>query len=84
MSDGQEDREADVEIAGWARVGSLRFRREPKTAAELEGESETVTARRHLPEEVRAGETYRDVEVIWRGRAWSRVARPDPGDRRRS
>jgi type III secretory pathway component EscU len=71
-------REPDVEISGWARIGSLRFKREPLTQVEFEGESEKASARRNLPDEVRSGTTYRDVEVVWRGGAHVAVGERRP------
>jgi hypothetical protein len=84
MSSEGASREPDVEIAGWARIGSLRFKREPLTKVEYEGESEQASARRNLPDEVHPDTTYRNVEVAWRGGARVAVTERRPGrdDRR--
>lgn len=78
MSSEDTPREPDVEIAGWARIGSLRFKREPLTKVEFKGESEKASARRNLPDEVRPDTTYRDVEVVWRGGAHVAVSERRP------
>lgn len=78
MSAERKPREPDVEIGGWARVGSLRFKREPRVDVEFQGESGTASARRNLPAQVRPGTTYRDVEVAWRGGAFARVSERRP------
>ena len=89
----------DVEIGAAAKARRLRFRRKPETEVEFEGrtrvrsderiedvelETESVSERRNLPEEVEPGVTYRDVRVGWLGklkRVRPRRA-PDSGEKR--
>jgi hypothetical protein len=81
---------ADVEIGASARARRLRFRSKPKTEVrtygrtrirsesgveEIEGDADSESDRRNLPEEVEPGVTYRDVEVGWAARA--RAELPD-------
>ena len=82
--------EPDIEIGAAVRARKLRFRSKPKANVEFEGhtrvrsddriedveiESESVSERRNLPEEVEPGVTYRNVEVGWAARA--RAVMPD-------
>jgi len=86
--EGRSDPPADIEIGAVARARRLRFRRKPKTEVELkartefnpdleledvEGETDSHTERRNLPEEVEPGVTYRDVEVGWVAGARARL-----------
>ena len=85
-----EEPPADVEIGATARARKLRFRSKPETEVrtygrtrirsetgldEIEGESDSESERRNLPEEVEPGVTYRDVEVGWAAHA--RAGMPD-------
>jgi len=71
-------RRPDIEIGGWARADEVRFEREPDGHVEYQGdyEAETIDERENLPDEVGAGETYRDVRVRWHSRVT--VAEPEP------
>jgi hypothetical protein len=80
----QKEGPPDIEIGARVSARKLRFRRKPKTKVEFEGrtrvrsddrieeidlESDSVSERRNLPEEVEPGVTYRDVDVGWAARA---------------
>jgi hypothetical protein len=80
----KRERPPDVEIGAHVTARKLRFRRKPETKVEFEGrtrvrsderveevelESDSVSERRNLPEEVEPGVTYHDVEVGWAARA---------------
>ena len=88
--EGRSSGPPDIEIGAAARARRLRFRTKPKTKVELraraqfrpdleiedvEGESDSHTERRNLPDEVEPGVTYRDVEVGWV--AGARAVLPD-------
>jgi hypothetical protein len=64
---------ADVEIGAAVRAKRLRFEQVPETEVKFEtgpdGESDSVTERENLPDEVEPGVTYRNVRVRWRGGA---------------
>ncbi len=85
-----EEPPADVEIGATARARRLRFRSKPETEVrtygrtrirseagldEIEGDADSESERRNLPEEVEPGVTYRDVEVGWAAHA--RVEMPE-------
>ncbi|MFI0357045.1 hypothetical protein [Actinomadura sp. 9N407] len=61
---------ADVEITATARADELVFREAPEVdaahRAEPEGESAAGSTRTNLPDQVRAGTTYRDVRIDFR------------------
>jgi hypothetical protein len=80
MSRKRPERPPDVEIGATARAKRLRFKSKPKTRTKveaetrvrtdrgveaIEGETDSHSERRNLPEEVEPGVTYRDVEVGW-------------------
>jgi hypothetical protein len=73
---------ADVEIGAAVRAKRLRFDRVPETEVEFEtgpdGESDSLTERENLPDEVETGVTYRDVRVRWRGGARIVVPAQEP------
>jgi hypothetical protein len=90
MSREGSDRPPDIEIGAVARAKRLRFKRKPKTRTKLEaetklrtdrgiegieGETDSHSERRNLPEEVEPGVTYRNVEVGWVAEA--RAEMPD-------
>jgi hypothetical protein len=64
---------ADVEIGARVTAKRLRFKRKPEvdveTRADPEGETNSGSERKNLPDEVEPGKTYRDVEVRWRAAA---------------
>jgi hypothetical protein len=88
--------EADVEVGAVARAKRLRFGRKPETEVRthaqvevhpalrdeipLEGEGDSGSVRRNLPEEVEPGVTYRDVEVGWRAGAGVRLREDAPDE----
>lgn len=80
MSDRElsDDERADVEVFTGVRARSLRFEVVPEVKVWFEGEpaqrSSSRTERENLPDEVEAGETYRDVGVRWRARG--RIVHP--------
>lgn len=89
MSDDEKGREelsedeiADVDVDMSVRAEELRFGTVPETRVWFEGEpaerSSSRTERENLPDEVEAGETYRDVLVRWRAR--SRIVHPTDPD----
>ena len=86
--EGAEERPPDIEVGARVKAKKLRFRREPKTRVEFEGgtrvrsddriedvelETDSQSERRNLPEEVKPGVTYRDVEVGWAAKARARM-----------
>jgi hypothetical protein len=62
-------RPPDVEIAVTARVGELRFGRRPEARvvaySNVPAVVRWVSDRKHLPDDVEPGVTYRDVAVAW-------------------
>lgn len=69
-----ELRPPDVEIGATARADSIRFRKEPEVSVDFRGgsivETHSGSERENLPDEVEAGETYRDIRIGWRAAAW--------------
>jgi hypothetical protein len=70
MSDEPPERPADVEIGARVKARSLRVIRKAKDGrVRFHGEPEPDTARFEerygLPDELREGETYRDIEIRW-------------------
>jgi hypothetical protein len=96
MTDERSDRPPDIEIGAAARARRLRFRRKPKTRTKveaetrvrtdrgverIEGETDSRSERRNLPDEVEPGVTYRDVEVGWVAEARAQMPeRDDEGE----
>ena len=68
-----------IAIDATVRAKEVQFREAPRTGVRLSGTPGTgtlsCTQRTNLPRPVRAGETYRDVEVRWRLRATTDTAR---------
>jgi hypothetical protein len=61
--------DAAIAVAATVRAREVRFADEPRTLVSVRGDSAaraSCDVRRGLPRPVRAGETYRDVEVRWR------------------
>jgi hypothetical protein len=77
-----EDEVADVDVFTSVRARELRFGKVPETKLSFEGDpaerSSSETERENLPDEVKPGETYRDVRIGWRAR--SRVVHPSDPD----
>jgi hypothetical protein len=86
--DGELSGRPDIEIGASVKARKLRFRTKPKTDVEFEGrtrarsddrvedvelETDSVSERRNLPEEVEPGVTYRNVEIGWAARARARM-----------
>ena len=69
MTDERKRPLADIEIGAAAKARKIRFRRKPETRVEFRGdpglETDSVTDRENLPEEVEPGKVYRDVKVGW-------------------
>ena len=59
----------DIEIGASVKAKRLRFGEKPDAEVRWAGDSESVSERTNLPEEVEPGVTYRDVEVRWYGQA---------------
>jgi hypothetical protein len=60
------------------KADRLRFRTVPRTDVTFPGDpadSISESERENLPDEVKAGRTYRDVEVRWGAAAWLRPRR---------
>lgn len=56
----------DIELGARVKAKRLRFERTPEIETATEGEWDSETERRNLPDEVEAGVTYRDVEIVRR------------------
>ncbi len=69
----------DIEIGATVKAKRLRFESEPETEVTLHGDerSHSESERENLPEEVKPGVEYRDLEVRWRAAAHVDV-RMDP------
>lgn len=68
----------DIEIGAAVKAKRLRFDSAPETDVELHGDepSYSETERENLPDEVRPGDEYRDVEVRWIAAARASVRTP--------
>ena len=66
----------DIEIGAAVKAKKLRFKRVPETDVRWSEGSGAESERKHLPEQVEPGVTYRDGEVRWY--AQGRVERNDP------
>lgn len=68
------EEEADLGLSAHASVRSLRFEKVPKVETSFRGDvskrSFSASRRRNLPEEVREGAEYRDVEIERRDSGW--------------
>lgn len=95
MNRERETGEPDIEIGAVAKARRLRFRRKPETNVEFEGrtrvrsddriedvelETDSQSERRNLPDEVKPGVTYRDVEVGWTAQARARMSEEEEED----
>jgi len=78
----------DVEVGASFKARKLRFRSKPKSNVQFDGrtrvrsdervedvelETDSVSERRNLPDEVEPGVTYRNVEVGWAAQARARM-----------
>jgi hypothetical protein len=71
--------EPDVEISATVRADELRFESEPEVSVRVHADSpadtEHVSERDNLPDQIEPGVTYRDIAVAWRVSA--RLRDPD-------
>jgi hypothetical protein len=74
----------DIELGFRMKAKRLRFEEEPDVDTHVEGHVESEQERENLPDEVKPGVTYRNVEIRAGARLFSTDGPGSSGDRRSS